>query len=104
MLTNALGRLRLVALSEGLSYVVLLAIAMPMKYVLDRPEAVRIVGMLHGVLFVFFVGALLHAHLERRWKMSFSSLVFLSSLVPLGAFWMDRRLKRLAEESDPPHS
>ena len=93
---SPLGRLRLVALAEGVSYVLLLGIAMPLKYLYGKPEFVHVVGMAHGVLFVLLVGALLHAHLRRQWGLFFSTLVFVSSLVPLGAFWMERRLKGVA--------
>ena len=95
MLQTALGRLRLVALAEGLSYIVLLGIAMPLKYMYGQPEAVRIFGMLHGVLFIALVVALAHAQSVRKWGVGFSTLVFVSSLVPLGAFWMDTKLKRI---------
>ena len=94
--SSALGRLRLVALAEGISYLLLLGVAMPLKYIYDKPEAVGIVGMAHGVLFVLLVLVLLHAHLERKWGLWFSIMVFVSSLVPFGAFWMESRLKRLA--------
>ena len=95
MLKTALGRLRLVSISEGVSYLVLLGIAMPLTYVYDLPSAVRVVGMLHGVLFVIFAAALFQAHIARRWGFLFSVIIFASSLVPLGAFWMDRKLKAL---------
>ena len=93
MWQSTLGRLRMVALCEGWSYVLLLGVAMPLKYAFELPQAVRVVGMLHGLLFILFALALLHAHLERRWGLWFSVLVFISSLVPLGAFWMDKKLR-----------
>ena len=101
MMKTPLNRLRLVALGEGVSYLILLGIAMPLKYGWDMPGAVRIVGMLHGVLFVFFALALAHAHLSRRWGIAFSALIFASSFVPFGAFWMDRRLKSIAQTTEP---
>ena len=100
MMGTPLSRLRLIALSEGVSYVILLGIAMPLKYGFDMPQAVRVVGMLHGVFFVLFVLALAHAQLTRRWSVLFSALIFVSSLVPLGAFWMDRKLKSLDTDDD----
>ena len=66
MLKNTLGRLRLVALCEGISYVLLLGIAMPLKYLYDRPEAVRITGMLHGILFILLALALYQTHRRRQ--------------------------------------
>ena len=98
MLKTPLGRLRWVALAEGVSYLILLGIAMPLKYAFDRPEAVRVVGMLHGVLFVAFAAALLHAHLKRSWGLGFSTKIFISSLIPLGAFWMERILRALHQD------
>ena len=95
MLQSSLGKLRAVALAEGVSYVLLLGIAMPLKYAFDMPLAVRVVGMLHGILFIALVGQLLRSQLTYRWKTSFSAKVFIASLIPLGAFWMDQKLKDL---------
>jgi len=97
MLRTPLGRLRWVALAEGVSYVLLLAVAMPLKYVFGIPEWVRFTGMAHGVLFIAFAAALFHAHIARRWTVMFSIAVFISSLIPLGAFYMERRLAALTD-------
>lgn len=91
---SPLGRLRLAALAEGVSYLVLLFAAMPLKYAFDMPLAVRIVGSIHGALFIAFGASLLAAWACHRWPVSRPALVFLSSLVPFGAFLMDRSLKR----------
>jgi len=97
MLSSVLGRLRLVALAEGISYIILLSVAMPLKYMFAMPLAVRVFGMMHGVLFIVLVAALLRAQLHHRWRTSFSVQVFVASLIPLGAFWMDRKLKLVEE-------
>lgn len=94
MLSSSIGRLRLLGLVEGTSYLVLLFIAMPLKYLADMPGAVRVVGMAHGVLFVAFCFALLHAFLEHRWSLLRGAAVFVSSLIPFGTYVMDGRLKR----------
>lgn len=98
---SPLGRLRLAALAEGVSYLVLLGIAMPLKYAYGLPLAVRLVGSLHGLLFLVFGAALLAAWHNRRWPIQRPAIVFLSSLIPFGAFVMDRSLKReqIASES-----
>ena len=96
MLSTELGRLRIVALLEGVSYLILLGIAMPLKYIWEQPEAVSLVGRVHGMLSIVLVLCLLLAHLEYRWKIFFSGTVFVSSLIPFGAFWMDRKLARLS--------
>tara|TARA_B100000902_G_C26846960_1_gene686234 strand:+ start:245 stop:466 length:222 start_codon:yes stop_codon:yes gene_type:complete len=70
-------------------------IAMPLKYIFDMPLAVRIAGMSHGILCIVLIAAILKAHIKYKWNYLFSSLIFLASLIPLGAFWMDLKLKRL---------
>ncbi len=90
---SALKRFRLVALAEGVSYVVLVFIAMPLKYAAGIPSVVRAVGMMHGVLFVAFTAALLLAAVERRWSLARCAVAFASSLVPLGTFAFDRSLR-----------
>jgi integral membrane protein len=91
---SELRRFRLVAFLEGLSFVVLLFLAMPLKYWADLPIAVRIVGMLHGLLFLAFVVSLFEVALKRSWPPARWGLAFLSSLVPFGTFVLDRSLKR----------
>jgi integral membrane protein len=89
-----LRRFRLVAFLEGLSFVLLLFIAMPLKYWAGLPIAVRIVGGAHGLLFLLFVWALFAVALERSWPPRRWALAFFSSLVPFGTFVFDRSLKR----------
>ncbi len=91
---SPLGRLRLAALAEGVSYLILLFAAMPLKYLLGLPLAVRVVGLIHGLLFIVFGACLLAAWARHRWPVTRPALVLLSSLVPFGAFFMDRSLKR----------
>ncbi|WP_025761236.1 DUF3817 domain-containing protein [Dyadobacter tibetensis] len=88
---TALGRLRIVAFIEGISYLVLLGIAMPLKYMADMPEAVRLVGTAHGVLFVLFCMLLLQVTIEKGWSFKKAFLGFLSSLIPFGTFYADAK-------------
>jgi integral membrane protein len=91
---SELRRFRLVAFLEGLSFVVLLFVAMPLKYWADLPIAVRIVGMAHGLLFLAFVASLFDVALKRSWPPARWGLAFLSALVPFGTFLFDRSLRR----------
>jgi integral membrane protein len=91
---NELKQFRWVALLEGLSFVLLLFVAMPLKYWAGLPLAVRIVGSVHGLLFVAFLGALFRVALERDWPARRWGLALLSSLVPFGTFVFDRSLRR----------
>lgn len=89
-----LGRLRLIALYEGISYLVLLLIAMPLKYFADLPMAVSIVGALHGLLFVLFLIAVAHVMIVHRWSVLRGLGALIASLVPFGTFVLDVQLKR----------
>ncbi len=91
---DSLRSFRWVALVEGVSYVVLLFIAMPLKYLLAMPLAVRVTGGVHGFLFLLFCGALVRVVLERGWPWRRAALAFVSSLVPFGTFVFDRSLAR----------
>ena len=89
-----LRQFRWVAFLEGLSFVLLLFIAMPLKYWAGLPIAVRIVGLIHGLLFVAFCGALFRVALERNWATQRWVLALFSSLLPFGTFVFDRSLQR----------
>lgn len=91
---KALNQLRLLGFLEGLSFVVLLFLAMPLKYWFGLPIAVRIVGSLHGLLFLLYLGGLIRVASEQSWPLRRSALAFVASLVPFGTFFFDRELKR----------
>ena len=90
---TALRQLRLVALLEGTSFLVLLFIAMPLKYLADLPIAVRIVGSVHGGLFLAFLVAWYRAGRARGWPLRRWIAAFVSSIVPFGTFVFDRSLR-----------
>lgn len=90
---NQVSLLRYCTLAEGVSYLTLLLIAMPLKYVFGLPLAVRIVGGVHGFLFVAFCMLLFQVHTERQWSVRHSLSLFLGSLIPGSLFWLDRRIK-----------
>lgn len=92
MLNHPIGRLRIVAFIEGMSYLVLLAIAMPLKYFLDMPQAVKIVGSLHGLLFVLYVLAVIHVTFAHRWTVLKVLFALLAAFIPFGNFVLDSRL------------
>lgn len=100
LLSNPIRLLRVVAFLEGCSYLLLLGVAMPLKYFAGLPMAVRIVGSVHGGLFVLFCAALAYAMFSARWSMPRAGMVFASSLVPFGTFAMDASLKRAEEAPD----
>jgi integral membrane protein len=82
--------LRTLAWLEGTSLLLLFFVAMPVKYGLGNPEPVRIIGMIHGLLFLTFTYCLFSFGLEKRWSGKLLITGFLSSFVPFGTFWFDR--------------
>jgi integral membrane protein len=99
MLGTPIGRLRVVAFVEGCSYLLLLGVAMPLKYLAGLPMAVMIVGSIHGALFVLFCAALMNAMIVARWSMLRGGVAFASSLVPFGTFVLDGCLRREDEDT-----
>lgn len=95
-LKTSIGRLRVIGFWEGVSFLVLLGIAMPLKYVWGEPAAVRMVGMAHGVLFLLYVWAAIQAALEHDWNWKRTTLVLVASLLPAGPFVVEARLLREA--------
>lgn len=92
----AITRLRRVGKLEGVSFLVLLGIAMPLKYLAGWPLAVSVVGWAHGVLFVALLIVLWRARREARLPLAQAALVFVAALVPFGPFLIDARLERAA--------
>lgn len=85
---------RISAIAEGISYLLLLLIAMPLKYMYSLPEAVRLVGSIHGGLFVVFMALLLAVYLRRTMTFKQCTTAFVASLLPFGAFVFDAYIKR----------
>ena len=90
---NPVHFLRLITFVEAVSFLVLLGIAMPLKYVWHLPIAVLVAGSIHGILFVVFCAALLRTLLVAGWPFSRAVLVFVASFVPIVPFFLDRRLR-----------
>ena len=94
MLNSSIGRLRTIGLIEGVSFLALLGVAMPLKYFAGLPQAVTIVGWLHGLLFITFCIALTQAHQEAKWSIGRSAAVLIAALLPFGPFVIDKRLRQ----------
>lgn len=92
-LHTALGRFRAIALLEGVSFLALF-VTMILKYQFAMPRPNYVVGLAHGVLFIAYLLALVMAGTERNWGYVKMFLLFLTSLVPFGAFWADAKWLR----------
>ncbi len=91
LLKTTLGRFRIIAFAEGVSYLILLFVAMPLKYIWEEPAAVRAFGSVHGALFVLYVLFVIVCKIKYRWSYLKMLLLLGISLVPFGNFYADRR-------------
>ncbi|WP_299004690.1 DUF3817 domain-containing protein [uncultured Tenacibaculum sp.] len=85
---------RLVSLLEGLSYILLLFIAVPIKYMQGNPEYVKMLGMPHGLLFVGYIVLAIMLKYELNWNSKTFGIVCLLSILPFGTFFVGRYLKQ----------
>lgn len=92
LFTTRLGRFRLVSALEGLSFLVLLGIVMPLKYIWHEPWLVQNVGMAHGLLFVLYLLMVLQNKLELGWDTRKTLIAMALSVVPFGTFYVVRRM------------
>ena len=72
----------------------LLFIAMPLKYLAGQPEMVRSTGMAHGILFTAYIPLVLYVMVERDWPIKKAALAMFASIIPFGTFWAEFRLFR----------
>ena len=94
MWSHPIGRLRAIALTEGVSFLLLLGVAMPLKYVADMPMAVRVAGWIHGLLFIAVCYAVSRAAGQLDWSRGQVAKVIVAALLPFGPFVIDRSLAR----------
>lgn len=92
--SKLLNIFRKVAIAEGISFLVLLLIAMPLKYFADQPMAVTVVGWAHGVLFVAFLALSYEVKTALGKNFGFLVKAFIASILPLGTFWLERQMRK----------
>jgi integral membrane protein len=97
--SSPIRRLRAVALAEGVSFLILLGVAMPLKYLADMPLAVRIAGWIHGLLFIAVLYLLSRAAAQLSWSRRQIAVVVIAALLPFGPFVIDRRLAEMDRAS-----
>lgn len=83
---------RINAFLEGISFLVLLGIAMPLKYMYNKPEMVKIVGMAHGLLFISYIFLVVVVRDQLKWDMKKTILALAASVFPFGTFYADKKL------------
>lgn len=91
---NSVNQLRWVGNVEGISFLVLLFIAMPLKYIFGFPMAVKVNGWIHGVLFVVYILAVLRTAYLIKWNFLRIGIALAASLIPFATFVLDKKLKQ----------
>lgn len=82
---------KIISYLEAISFLVLLGIAMPLKYFFDMPEYVRVVGMAHGILFVLYIFGAYYLYETLNWKFKILGVFIICSILPFGPFYADKK-------------
>ncbi|NNG10773.1 MAG: DUF3817 domain-containing protein [Arenibacter sp.] len=81
----------LTALLEGISYLLLFGVGMPLKYMAQIPEPNIYIGYAHGFLFIAYVALAVMVCVERKWSLKTFIILFIASLLPFGTFYIDKK-------------
>jgi integral membrane protein len=91
---TSIGKLRLAGITEGISFLLLLFVAMPLKYFANLPEGVKITGWIHGLLFILYILALVNVKFTQGWSFMRTLIALVASLIPFGTFILDTQLRK----------
>lgn len=89
---SVLSFLKVTARTEGVSYLLLLGLAMPLKYWANIPQFVQVIGLIHGILFVAYIALAMYAHFEYRWTSKKTFIICIASLFPFAPFYVDKKM------------
>jgi integral membrane protein len=95
--SGSIGWLRIIGIAEGISLLVLMGIAMPLKYLAGKPEAVKYTGWIHGLLFVAFIATVLYVYFQKNWPFKRVVIAFIAAFLPFGTFVFDKWLQKQTE-------
>lgn len=88
---NMLKLFKVIALLEGVSLLLLLFFAMPMKYIFDQPIYVKFIGMAHGLLFIVYIVMAIMMKIEQNWNLKKMAVICLASIIPFGTFYVEKK-------------
>lgn len=100
LLKTKVGRFRIIGFVEGLSLILLIFVAMPVKYYFANPVLTKTIGPIHGGLFLLYIVSTFGVAADQNWKFATTTWkVLLASFIPFGNFWVDRKI--LAKSMNP---
>lgn len=82
---------KVIAFLEGVSLLLLLFIAMPLKYIWEMPQMVQVVGMAHGILFLGYIAFAFMVYNELKWSLKTLAIVMIASIIPFGTFYIEKK-------------
>lgn len=95
-----MGRLRILGFLEGISLLLLVFVAVPLKYGLDSPGLSKMLGPVHGVIFLLFLFNTLSVGVEQRWKFRTTTWKILAAcFIPFGTFYIDHKFLKHIKDS-----
>lgn len=85
---------QIISILEGISFLLILGVSMPLKYMMHIEGPNKVIGMLHGILFVLYVFMAFSLQKQNSWNMKQLATILICSVIPFGTFWMDRKYLR----------
>lgn len=99
--TTSLGRLRLIAIAEGITLLCMVFITVPLRVYYGVTTFSKILGPIHGCLFILFIFNTLHYAVENNWKFKEKTWkVLIACIIPFGTFYIDYKILRKIETDD----
>ena len=87
-------KFRTLSILEGISFLIILFITMPLKYILSMGIPNKIVGMVHGLLFIAYIIFAIFLKVEKNWDVKKTAIILICSVIPFGTFWMEKKYLR----------
>lgn len=103
LIKTNIGRLRLIGYIEGISLLLLLGVAVPLKYFWHLQHATKIPGSIHGALFLLFILNTMSVAIEYRWRANLIFKVIIACIIPFGTFYIDHKILRYISPAKMQH-
>ena len=91
ILGKSVKTFKIISTLEAISFLFLLGIAMPLKYIWDLPQMVQTVGMAHGVLFLLYIAGAVYISQKLNWTIKQLAVAVFCSILPFGPFYVERK-------------